>query len=280
MMDEELSKVLGPSKHNLLYGRKVMPEVIYSGTPEKIYSIYKIINSTNGKIYVGFTSKNPISRWKRHIRHSKTSTRPLYASIRKHGIEQFNFMIIYQSWDPDHTLNVMESYFIKKYNTIDSRFGYNLTKGGECLQWTDKMREKARTRKHSEETKRKIKESNIGLRRSEETRSKLQGPGNGMYGKKHSKEAKMKMSLTRMGLKRSESHCKNIAKSLAGKKKSIEHVINLSHLWEVTFPDGTKESIRNMAEFCRNNQLCMSGMSNVAAGNRKTHKGFKCLRLD
>jgi group I intron endonuclease len=99
-----------------------------------IYSIYKITNKVNNKVYIGFT-QNVDKRWKNHSRSEYN--RPLYNSIRKHGIDNFTFEIIYQSKDREHTLVEMEPFFIEEYNSYNN--GYNCVKGGLNTN-TDEMR--------------------------------------------------------------------------------------------------------------------------------------------
>jgi hypothetical protein len=96
-----------------------------------IYSIYKATNIINKKVYIGFT-KYGLKRSQGHI-FSKKTNNPFHNALRKYGKESFTWEIIYQSIDQDHTLNVMEPYFIKEYNSyIDfpNSNGYNATPGG------------------------------------------------------------------------------------------------------------------------------------------------------
>jgi len=154
-----------------------------------IYSIYKIVNILNGKIYIGFTSKiKPIRRWYEHVNSANNGSNILlHRAIRKYGIDNFIFTVIYQSLDRDYTLRVMEPKFISEYKTF-SKTGYNLTSGGEgtfgftkapwnkdkvgiySLETLKKLSEKAKKRisprigtKHSTETK--IKMRDIALQR-------------------------------------------------------------------------------------------------------------------
>ena len=94
----------------------------------KIYTIYKVTNTLNGKIYIGFTS-NYQKRVYRHSYNSKYRKQHLYYSIRKYGLSNFIFEELYQSLDYFHCKNIMEPYFIEQYNSLIA--GYNSTKGGE-----------------------------------------------------------------------------------------------------------------------------------------------------
>jgi group I intron endonuclease len=96
----------------------------------KIFSIYKITNSINEKIYVGFTSaKDPRERFLMHSGgHSKCIA--ICAAFQKYGAENFAFEVIYESRDGRHTLKEMEPYFIAKLEAFGPK-GYNLCKGGQ-----------------------------------------------------------------------------------------------------------------------------------------------------
>lgn len=112
-----------------------------------IYTIYKIVNRITGKVYIGFTSdfRRRISQ---HKTNSKTKQSKLYSSMRKHGLENFSYEIIYQSKDEKHCLIEMEPYFITENDSFNS--GYNMTSGGDGT----------RNYSHSHEAREKIKINN------------------------------------------------------------------------------------------------------------------------
>lgn len=92
-------------------------------------TIYKATNSINGKSYIGFDSAWP-KRMNRHLENANYNREgKFYDAIRKYGWDKFQWEILYQSEDKKHTLNVMESHFIKEHNTFNR--GYNMTEGGE-----------------------------------------------------------------------------------------------------------------------------------------------------
>jgi group I intron endonuclease len=131
----------------------------------KIYSIYKVTNNINQKNYIGFTD-NFENRIKRHIINIKYRNHHFYNALKKYGVENFSFEIIYQSLDEIHCLKVMEPYFIKLYDSFNN--GYNMTIGGEgCFGY-----------KHTKETKKLLSEKS----------KLLVGDKNGFYNKKHTKE--------------------------------------------------------------------------------------------
>ena len=113
-----------------------------------IYSIYKLVNQKNGKCYIGFT-RNFHKRMSEHLNDSKRKHTYLSKAIRKYGWENFHKEIIYQSLDENYCKNIMESHFIKQYNSY--RDGYNLTLGGQ-----------GNSCKRTEETRQKISSSKKG----------------------------------------------------------------------------------------------------------------------
>jgi group I intron endonuclease len=89
--------------------------------------IYKITNKVNGKVYIG-KSKNPEKRWNEHKREARNNgSSHLYNTMRKIGIENFNFIIIEECGE---NWQEREIYYINKYNSIKPN-GYNLAPGGE-----------------------------------------------------------------------------------------------------------------------------------------------------
>lgn len=96
-----------------------------------IYTIYKATNTINNKSYVGYTSDFE-SRLYRHQWHSKNSPKQhFHKAINKYGWDNFDWSIVYQSTDKDHTLFEMEEFFIREYKShaLDG-YGYNYSYGG------------------------------------------------------------------------------------------------------------------------------------------------------
>ena len=93
--------------------------------------IYKITNKLNNKIYIG-QSVNIEIRFKDHKSKQKRDREPdshLYRAIEKYGLENFNFEILEECGPLE--LNSKESFYISKFKSNDSNFGYNKTEGGD-----------------------------------------------------------------------------------------------------------------------------------------------------
>lgn len=143
-----------------------------------IYTIYKAVNILNNKCYVGFDSKWP-HRYKVHNRDNIRLYKPSYfhSALFKYGKENFIWEVVYQSKDREHTLKVMEPYFIKEYDSFN--FGYNETSGGEGTfgyKFSDESKLKMSLKKKglviSNETKRKMSEAHKGRKKAPEVHKK------------------------------------------------------------------------------------------------------------
>ena len=155
-----------------------------------------------------------------------------------------------------------------------------------------------------------------GIEYTPELRKKMsdshKGKPSSMKGKHHSEESKIKMSIARKGKKitkpRSNEWKLNQSKVQRGRKLSEEtkQKMKLSHIgkdnhqlgrkhsekskikmsnshskinYQIIFPSGKKEIIKNLKQFCRENNLIDSNMYAVLKGKRKQHKGFKCEKV-
>ena len=141
-----------------------------------IYSIYRITNLINNKVYIGWTSRIPSLRFNQH-KSCKTSA--IGMAIQKYNKENFIFEIIYQSKDLEHS-RFMESQFIKEYNSLAEEsggWGYNLHFGGNGNITSDSTKRKqSQSHKNkilSEEHKLKISQAGRKRTQSEESKLKL-----------------------------------------------------------------------------------------------------------
>jgi group I intron endonuclease len=171
-----------------------------------IYTIYKSVNKKTGKVYIGFDSNWP-NRMVVHKSSSKNGVSKFYRAIRKYGWNEFDWSIVYQSLDKNHTLNVMENYFINEHDSYNN--GYNSTLGGDgCFGLI--ISEEHKTKLSSTHKGKKLSLEHIEILR--EKGKKLIGDKNPMFGKKHTEEHKKKISESSKGISRpmTEEHKKNL----------------------------------------------------------------------
>lgn len=190
-----------------------------------MHVIYKIENKINKKKYIGQTN-NPHRRKKRHfseLKCSKHINTHLQKAWNKYGSQNFIFEIIDKS-DSLKEILEKEKFWINFYKTVDRKFGYNLTYGGETTVFSDetikKLSKIQKGRKKTEEHKRKLSEAHKGKVVPEEQKKYisalykeryksgelpylkptfLSGKTHGMYGKTHTKEARKKISDSKIG---------------------------------------------------------------------------------
>lgn len=94
--------------------------------------IYCITNSINNKQYIGKTLGTVEQRFKEHCRDCKKDklcNRPLYAAMRKYGIECFTIETLEEIADPNE-LALREQFWITDRKTYGNT-GYNATIGGD-----------------------------------------------------------------------------------------------------------------------------------------------------
>lgn len=131
--------------------------------------VYKITNKVTNKIYIGITNQGSGARYRHHWYESRIGEpSPIHRSMAKYGEDNFTLEII-DFADTYDELKEKEKYWIKQYNSTDKSIGYNLTEGGDGTfgrkhseETKDKIRQKALGRKVSEETKRKMSETKLG----------------------------------------------------------------------------------------------------------------------
>ena len=184
------------------------------------YTVYKITNIINNKIYIGFHSTNNLND------KYMGSGVLIKKSIKKYGIENFEKEILFVFDDKKLALK-KEIELIEKLDTK-----YNLTRGGEGINGYF----------HTEETKRKIGDSlkgekhpQFGKSPSEETKQKMSESHMGnkrRLGIPHSEESKKRISEANkgrliIGRTLSEETKRKISESLKGRKLTEEHKIKL-----------------------------------------------------
>jgi len=228
--------------------------------------VYVTTNLINNKKYIGAHKSSKFDP------NYKGSGKLLNRAINKYGIENFKAEVL--KWcSSKEELFEEEAKFIEKYNCVESPDYYNVMPGGHGgdnksylseqeylefrrkisksksnrprtekeLEQLRKLHERMKGFKHSEESKRKSRESNLGKIRSEEARKKMsenhadfRGEKNPFYGKKHSEETKKKISS-------------NNARAHKGKvwltnKKDIEILIPYSDIDK--YPDYVRGRLR------------------------------------
>jgi len=202
-----------------------------------IYSIYKATNTTNGKVYIGFDSNWPNRKYG-HISNSDgNSSTKFHRAIRKYGINNFNWEIVYQSKNGNHCKDVMENYFIQEYDSFKN--GYNMTLGGD---------------------------GTLGHKKTKKSKQKMK---NNWKNKNHFFNSQQFKDAVSQSTK----------KAMARPEVKEKQAYNRSFDWKITNKEGQIFFIRNLTQFCKDNNLSQGNMTEVSKGKRTHHKGWTCHKL-
>lgn len=163
----------------------------------KEYSIYIIRNLVTYQVYIG-QSGNVIGRIKGHkisLRLNNNHNQHMQKSYNKYGLDNFTFEVLETNITCPLVVDFKERFYIKKYDSMNPKKGYNKESGGNCNKFvseeTKKLQSNAKTgerhhyfgkfreshpafgNKHTEEHKNKIRKMQTGTKRSKETKNKL-----------------------------------------------------------------------------------------------------------
>ena len=155
---------------------------------DRNYKLY-IHEFPNGKVYIGITQQDVDVRWKNGIGYNGQP--PMLNAIKKYGWDNVVHDILAIDLTKEEA-EQLEVEWIGYYDSTNRKYGYNVSNGGCSIG------------KHSDETKKKIGNSNRGKKRTQEQKKalslahlnspKLKGKNNPFYGKQHSNESKKKIS--------------------------------------------------------------------------------------
>lgn len=248
--------------------------------------IYAVRNLVNNKVLVGQTRLAFKQRWKIHIRNLKNNKHEnphLQNAFGKYGETAFVFQVLE---DTTNDLNGKEVAWIEKLNSRNRDIGYNIRDGGSHGKLSNESRKKMsavrKGRKLTEKHKQNISIGNAGISR------------NG--GIKLSSEHKKKISESRTGeknpTKRQEVRIKISESARERYKDKKKHPMFGKHHSENTrnklrdaaakeyklvSPTGDVLVIKNLKQFCENNNLKVDSMRQVISGRAKSNLGWKTL---
>lgn len=134
---------------------------------ERIYTVYMHTCNANGKRYIGITMQKVNRRWGIGGNGYKNSSY-FHSAIKKYGWDNFKHEIILLNLTKAEA-EMFEIGMIKYYKSSDRSFGYNIDLGGNS------------TGKISDETKRKLRLSNLGKIVPKKTRIKISNSLKGKY---------------------------------------------------------------------------------------------------
>lgn len=181
--------------------------------------IYRRTNTTNGKVYIGKTTRTVAQRWINLLAEVKRgSANPIHNAIRKYGAEVFTTDILYEAKTAAE-LNAMETFFIVLHQSHKPENGYNLTLGGDGAGPGELNPMFNKT--HTDEVKVKLRAQRLGATNSVESNEKrrraVAGEKNPAFGKvymnERAVEGRRKGGLSHTGKKRSAATRQKMSES-------------------------------------------------------------------
>lgn len=248
------------------------------------YCVYKH-TFPNEKVYIGITGQKPEQRWKvngqGYTRKNKEGeySQPLIAkAVYKYGWNNVKHEILFNNLTKEEA-EQKEIELIDYYKSNQRKYGYNVQNGGNT------------TGTHSEETRKKISESNKGKIRTKETRKKMSDVNKG---KTLTDETKQKISDAITGKILTEETKQRISDANKGRKLTEEHKNHLSEVAKERFAnkennpmygkhhsEETKQKIRDAHKGKRigeNNPFY--GMHHTEEYLKKISKKVRCIETN
>lgn len=227
---------------------------------------YWVYHVPTGMNYYGVRSKKgcePSDLWTVYF----TSSKKVATLIAEYGVDSFHVEVRRTFTSKDAALR-WEERVLRRMKVLKKANWLNAAIGGYKFCMTDVKHTPETTAKMSAPWKRRKlrnpEENGISVATREKLRIKATGPLNPFFGKTHSDEIRLKI----------------VAGRAANPPRQEERVAKLSGWFEITFPNGKVELIKNLSLFCRENGLRQGCMSNVARGFTRHHVGFLCRALD
>lgn len=224
--------------------------------------IYLLIDTRNGKKYVGKHNGNKKNYWSSGILPNKIA--------KKYGKDVFNKYIL-EDDIPNQLLNEKEIYHIKRENSFHN--GYNSTEGGdgggewiylkskeEVKRISENKSKKMSGRTFSEETISKMRESGKKKKLTEEHKKNISIAVKKRGGFPHSEETKLKLSNLRKGVE-NEPHSNYMKENNPNFCKiSVDNII-----------------YKSIKEYCKINNISYNTVKNRL--NSKTKKFENWFRV-
>ena len=280
------------------------PNAIFSGSSKEVLDyireelsltrdniIYKV-TSPSGKVYIGKTSMKLENRiiCHKYDAYTRNSKRAICNAIRKYG-DNMIWEILQSNISSYGETNFLERKYIKEYKSTNSKFGYNLTEGGDGGQLVgDSYIKKTRAMKkfyasaEGNIVKEKLRVSSLKMRQSavsdvinSKVRATRQTPESRLKTSILSK-ARYADQVARDSLSKTN---KEVYKDPVVRRKIALAVREArAKPFQVWAPDGLLLGTWDNASTCAEDlKLSRGNISNCLNGYATHHKGYKFKRI-
>lgn len=226
------------------------------------WCVYMHENRVNGKKYIGSTSQKPTLRWSNG--HGYQRCPLFYAAIKKYGWDGFRHEILFTNLSQNEAEQI-EIDLIAKYKTNNRDFGYNLATGGYVNAGFTR----------SDDFKKKL---------SETRKLKYSGVNHNQYGTHRSEETKKKIRDAQIGKPKSAEACVKMKVS-AQKRWSHDNAVEREHLRQINLGSNNARAraiecvetgvvYSSMRDVSRELTLDVSGLVKCCKGERQTAGGY------
>lgn len=267
--------------------------------------IYRITCTSTEKIYIG-SAINLRNRWQDHrkcLRRNNHINKKLQNAWNKYGEKSFAIDVLELIPLPE-LLIIREQYWFDTLKPFGSN-GFNIAiNAGSSLglkhspetieklrairstqaDFTPEALQKMHKRmignthllghKHTEDTRKKMSQTQKGRTHSPETKEKIRTR---RIGKTWSAEARAGASATHMGKPGTFLGKKHSDKSR--EKMQVAHANEMKTIIAIA-PDGTEYVVHGIRQFCRDHGLYSVSLRRVAKGEQSNHKGWKARFVD
>jgi group I intron endonuclease len=198
-----------------------MPKANISRLKNKI-GVYQILNTVNGKMYIGSTATSFKDRWNGHkkaLESGKHVNRYLQNAWNKYGAKYFDWYILETCKNKEDCLP-REQFWIDHFTPYDRTLGYNIA--------------------------RSVTQNMLGVKHTEESRAKMRISQKGNLNRV---KATIAAAIANKGKKRPLHVNEAVRKFQTGRKMddATKKKISDAH-WTKRGGEETEEKIRNMAE--------------------------------
>jgi group I intron endonuclease len=232
--------------------------------------IYKITCLPTGKVYIG-SSRNIQQRWNEHRSQLVRGIHPnsyLQNAWNKYGEQSFvcdTVEVIDRVQLADR-----EQYWIDHYSACNRQRGFNIAQDTRApmlgRKATPEQRAKyaqlRRGRRHSNETKEKIRAWNVGRVMSPDARDKM-----------HDAWERRRAELT------PEQWRKRTAGVFHTPESRARMAASKRMRWVVTEPNGNEQIVDNLRQFCEERGLDYGNMKRLVRYPNRTCKGYRCRHV-